>query len=58
MTEFCKAWWRLEVLIKRGYVRRRSQKKSPVLQLMPLGKDIALKLRGKNLQVMFIKYQN
>ncbi|XP_045190631.2 uncharacterized protein LOC123547523 [Mercenaria mercenaria] len=47
-NDFCKAWWRLEVLIKRGYVRRRSQKKSAVLQLMPIGKDIATRLRAQN----------
>ena len=45
---FCKAWWRLEVLIKRGLIRRRSYKKEAVLQLLPLGRDIAMRLRGKS----------
>lgn len=45
-TGFCKAWWRVEVLIKRGYIRRRSQKKIPVLELLPIGKVVAVRLRG------------
>ncbi|XP_061189749.1 uncharacterized protein LOC133197644 [Saccostrea echinata] len=45
---FCQAWWRMEVLIKRGYVKRRFYKKSPVYHLLPEGREVALTLLGKS----------
>ncbi|KAK3095641.1 hypothetical protein FSP39_017049 [Pinctada imbricata] len=45
-TGFCQAWWRIEVLIKRDYIKRRSHHKSPVYTLLPLGRETAHRLRG------------
>ncbi|XP_062571331.1 uncharacterized protein LOC134233385 [Saccostrea cucullata] len=45
---FCQAWWRVEVLIKRGYVKRRFYKKLPVYHLLPEGREVALTLLGKS----------
>lgn len=41
---FCQAWWRLEVLIKRGLIKRRFHKKLPVYQLLPEGQEMADRL--------------
>ncbi|XP_076461826.1 uncharacterized protein LOC143294275 [Babylonia areolata] len=46
---FCQAWWRLEVLIKRDLVKRRSLHKANVYHLLPLGMDVALTLRERSL---------
>ncbi|XP_052773176.1 uncharacterized protein LOC128212005 [Mya arenaria] len=45
--DFCKAWWRLEVLVKRGLIKRRSHRKQPVLELLPLGREAALHIRDR-----------
>ncbi|XP_046551414.1 LOW QUALITY PROTEIN: uncharacterized protein LOC124261131 [Haliotis rubra] len=44
-TGFCQAWWRVEVLIKRGLIKRRQQHKESVYQLMELGRHSANMLR-------------
>ncbi|KAL8562747.1 hypothetical protein ACOMHN_022622 [Nucella lapillus] len=46
---FCQAWWRLEVLIRRDLVKRRSLHKASVYHLLPLGLDKALSLRERSL---------
>lgn len=47
MAGFCQAWWRLEVLISRGLVKRRSLKKKPVYQLLSAGAILARQIRGR-----------
>lgn len=41
----CAAWWRMEVLIKRDLVKRRTLNKQPVYQLLPLGMEAARLLK-------------
>ncbi|XP_067657194.1 uncharacterized protein [Haliotis asinina] len=45
-TGFCQAWWRIEVLIKRGLITRRQRQREPVYQLMELGRHSANRLRS------------
>ncbi|XP_046342613.1 uncharacterized protein LOC124123459 [Haliotis rufescens] len=44
-TGFCQAWWRTEVLVRRGLIKRRQHHKESVYQLMELGRDSAHRLR-------------
>ena len=46
---FCQAWWRLEVLIKRYLVKRRSLHKANVYHLLPEGMELAAALRLRSL---------
>ncbi|XP_033757292.1 uncharacterized protein LOC117339685 [Pecten maximus] len=41
----CAAWWRMEVLIKRDLVKRRTLHKQPVYQLLPLGIETACRVK-------------
>ncbi|XP_070541485.1 uncharacterized protein [Ptychodera flava] len=43
---FCIAWWRLTVLISRGYIKKRSKNKKPVYELLDDGFEVAHQLRG------------
>ena len=51
LAGFCLAWWRVEVLIKRGYVKRRFHRKLPVYQLLSRGQDTAARLLGDYLSL-------
>ena len=46
---FCQARWRLEVLIKRDLVKRRSLHKASVYHLLPEGMELAAELRLRSL---------
>ncbi|XP_041369650.1 uncharacterized protein LOC121383623 [Gigantopelta aegis] len=41
---FCCAWWWIEILINRQFIKRRLVKKVPVYELLPLGRNIAVRL--------------
>ncbi|KAL5021381.1 hypothetical protein ScPMuIL_000536 [Solemya velum] len=42
----CQAWLRIEILIRRDLVKRRSLRKSPVYHLLPIGREVASRLKG------------
>ncbi|XP_048585202.1 uncharacterized protein LOC5515026 isoform X1 [Nematostella vectensis] len=45
----CPAWWRINVLISRGYIKKRSRGKKTVYELLPPGEDVAHRLRGTHI---------
>ncbi|CAC5425947.1 unnamed protein product [Mytilus coruscus] len=47
-TTLCPAWWRVEILIKRDFVKRRIFNKAPVYVLLPSGTEEALRLRERS----------
>ncbi|CAH1783419.1 unnamed protein product, partial [Owenia fusiformis] len=44
---FCPAWQRITALVSRGFVKKRQMNRKPVYQLLPLGEDLAKRLRDK-----------
>ncbi|XP_021363949.1 uncharacterized protein LOC110457159 isoform X2 [Mizuhopecten yessoensis] len=43
----CAAWWRMEVLIKRDLVKRRTLHKEPMYQLLSLGREAACHVKTR-----------
>ncbi|KXJ14619.1 Crossover junction endonuclease MUS81 [Exaiptasia diaphana] len=44
----CPAWWRVNVLISRGYLKKRTRGKKAVYELLEEGEDVARRLRGNH----------
>ncbi|KAK3723803.1 hypothetical protein QZH41_019476 [Actinostola sp. cb2023] len=51
----CPAWWRINVLISRGFVKKRTRGKKAVYELLPEGEEVARRLRGNHLPPVRIR---